>query len=392
MEAADAVAWPFAVGGQISERLEWLTDGLRPPYGMEQTRKLRQAPRTVLLFDGLESGRNRRWMENLLAKNGAGLWHGPLVADTTTTTSAATLGATTLAVDTDLRRFRAGGNALLVDRSDPRRYEVVEIETVLADSLELAEAMVAAWPAGSLIIPTVGVRLVDAPQISRFTGDSAPYSVSFRVDEPLDWVADFGAAEYRDLPVFEMPIDWSSDPVYTHSRDIEPLDNGTGRVLLYDRAGILLPRIAMELALFSAEAIGVFRSLLYALSGRWQPIWVPSYGQDLRLQAVASTTTIDVEWTGFSEWPLQANRKDIRIERRSGSPVYRRVTAAAEVDIDTERLQLDAALPDGFDAADVVGISFMALCRQESDVNLLRVWSPGVMESQLTFVGCNHGL
>ena len=392
MDPADAVVWPFAVGGQIAERLEWLTDGLSPPYGMEQTRKLRQAPRTILQFDGLESGRNRRWMENLLAKNGAGLWHGPLVADTTLTTAAAADGAESLAVLTSLRRFRPGGNALLVSRADARRHEVVEIDAVLADGLELAAPLVAAWPEGSVIIPTVGARLTDAPQIARFTGDAAPYSISFRADEPLDWPSDFGDAVYRDLPVFEMSIDWSADPVFTPSRNIEPLDNGTGRVLLYDRAGVLLPRVSMDVALVSATAIGDFRSLLYALSGRWQPIWAPSYGQDLKLQAVASSTTIDVEWTGFSEWPLQANRKDIRIELRSGAPLYRRITAAAEVDADTERLQLDSALPGGFDPGNVVCISFMALCRQESDVNLLRVWSPEVMESQLTFVGCNHGL
>lgn len=392
MEADGAVAWPFAVGGQISERLEWLTDGMAPPYGMEQTRKLRQAPRTILQFDGLESAANRRWMETLVAMNGAGLWHAPLVADTTTTTAATVGGALTLQVDTVNRRFAAGRNAIIVDRSKPRRYQVLEIEAVAAGSLDLAVPMASAWPTGSIVIPTVGGRLTQAPQISRFTGDAGTFSVGFRADEPLDWAADFGPAAYRDLPVFEARLDWSVSPAFTPARNIEELDNGTGKVLLYDRAGILLPRVVLDVELTSAEDIASFRSLLYAMSGRWQPIWVPSFGQDILLQAVVSSTVIDVEWLGFSEWPIQSNRRDIRIDRRNAAPIYRRITAATEVDADTERLQIDSALPGGFDAADVTCISFMALCRQDSDTNSLRVWSTGVMESQLTFEGCNHVL
>ena len=110
-----------------------------------------------------------------------------------------------------------------------------------------------------------------------------------------------------------------------------------------------------------------------------------------RLLAVPTATTLDVEWFGFGDWPLQANRRDIRIERHGAAPLYRRITAVNPV-TDGERLVLDAALPGGFSVDQVACISFMALCRQDADVNALRLWGQGVVQSQLTFVGCQHGL
>lgn len=389
METTDAIAWPFAIGGAISERLEWLTDVLAPPYGPPQNRKLRQHPRTALNFDGLEKAATRRWMETLLAANRAGLWHVPLAIDTTETTDAAAIGATAIDVSTTGRRFLAGGNAMLLGR-DARVHEVVQIDEVTGSGITLVDPTTRAWPGGSMIVPTIGGNLVNAPPLGRFTGDAAPYTISFRAAEPMPWPADFGAAVYRGFPVLDPRLDWANDPTFTPERDIEPLDNGIGRVRLYDRAGILLPLIRFDVTLVGREQLSEFRSLLHALSGRWQPIWVPSLGRDIELQAVNSSTTLDVEWMGFNDWPIKANRRDIRIDRVGFDPIYRRITAAADIDADTERLVLDAALPGGFNAADVTSISFMALCCQDSDTNSLRLWNREIITTELAFQGINN--
>ncbi len=392
MLPGNAVAWPFAAGGAVSERLQWLTDGMDPVRGMEATRQLRDTPMVVLEFDGLESATTRRWMENLVSRHGAGLWHAPLLADATALTGPANAGGTELQVDTAQRRFLVGGNALLSHPDDPRLSQVVEISSVAGDGLTLVGGLARAWPAGSMLVPTAGAYLDSPPQLSRFTGDDAPYSVAFRLAHPQPWPASFGAVSYRGLPVLSVPVFWTQDPIYTPARALRRVEDQIGPVRVLDAAGIPLPDISFEATMVSAGEIAAHRSLLYALAGRNHPIWVPSFAHDFRVQSVASTTLLDVEWSGFSQGPLQANRCDIRIVRRGQPDLYRRILAAAEVDEDTERLALDAALPDALVAADIVSVSFMALCRQGSDVNVLRVWSHGVVQSQLSFQGCNHGL
>lgn len=387
-----ALAWPFATGGQPTERYEWLTDGMSPTYGMEFTQRLRRDPRMVLAFDGLESGANRRWMENAVAVWGARRWHVPLVCDAGTTTAAADSGTTVVSVDTRHRRYVAGGNAMLQVQDEPARTEVVEIAAVLEDAIELVGELVSDWPARSPIMPTVTAWLDKAPQFDRFTGGDAPYSIAFRAAEPVSLPADFGDAEHRGVPVFEQPVYWTQDPAYTAERRIATLDNGIGPILLHDQGGMVLPQIQAEVTTVGAAEIAAHRALIAALAGRHHPIWVPSFAQDFRLLSVSSATTLDVEWSGFSIWPLQENRRDIRLELVGAAPLYRRIASAGSDGAGGERLVLDAALPTGIGLEDVASISLMALCRQDADVNSLRLWSHGVVQSQMAFVGCRHGL
>ena len=133
----DPIPWTFATGGTVSETLTWLTDVLPAVTGPEQTRRLREAPRAAVSFNGLESGRNRRWMETLLNANGAGRWHAPLVMDTAALAAPLAAASTSVPVATDHLRFVTGGHALLI-AADPRRYEVVAIDAVGPSALTLA--------------------------------------------------------------------------------------------------------------------------------------------------------------------------------------------------------------------------------------------------------------
>src|SRR5690606_15161018 len=122
-----------------------------------------------------------------------------------------------------------------------------------------------------------------------------------------------------------------------------------------------------------AAEIAAHRALLVALSGRHRPIWVPSFTADFEFLSVASATALDVAWGGFARWPLEGNRRDIRIAVRGGAPLYRRLSAATDLGTGVERLVLDEALPVDFSADSVDAISLMALCRQDTDINSLRL-------------------
>ncbi len=389
----DPVPWTFAAGGTVFEQYAWLTDVLPAPTGPEQTRRLRVAPRVTLGFEGMESSRNRRWMETLLNANGAGKWHAPLVMDGATLVAPLTAASTSVPFDTAGLRFSAGGRALLAANA-PRHFEVVEIDTVQADRLELTTGTTFDWPAGARVVPLRTARLDAVPTLARFTGDDVPYEIAFRLEEQLEVAADAGAATYRTAPVLEFVPTWSSDPDSTAERQLLTVDEETGPVVTTDLVGIPLGKQNLSFTLVGLAEIAAFRGLLYALCGRWAPVWVPSLAQDLRVVATVANgaTTLDVEHSGLSAWPLAINRRDIRLQLADGTVLYRRITAVAEQSAAVERLTLDSAIATGFAASAVTVVSFMALCRQDTDINKLIWWKHDTVLCDLTFRAVKNGL
>ena len=67
-------------------------------------------------------------------------------------------------------------------------------------------------------------------------------------------------------------------------------------------------------------------------------------------------------------------------------------SASAALSADVERLTLDSAITTGFTASAVALVSFMALCRQDTDVNKLTWWNHDTVQSELTFRAVRHGL
>lgn len=390
---ADAFPWTFAAAGDVSERLDWLTDVMHAPTGPEQRRRQREAPRVFLDFDTLHSGASRRQMEHAITLNGAGSWDVPLMPDATVLEVGASDGTTTLELDARLRRFRVGGRALVMAQ-DPRQFEVHAIEAVSDTEIELATALASSWPAGTAVVPLVEGRLDSVPLLPRFTGDDVQTRISFRLLEVMDWSDEHGMPTYRGAPVLELDIGWATDPEHRPDRDVAVVDNATGVPAYFDQPGIPLAAYRFQCDLVGRDARAGFRSLLYGLAGRWTPIWIPSKAQDLVPVAplASGSPVMDVQWAGISQWPLQVNRRDLRIELLDGTVIYRRITERSEISASVERLVLDANLGVDVGASDVVLVSFLSLCRQESDTNLLRYWSEDVLSSELGFRGFKHEL
>jgi hypothetical protein len=388
-----AEAWTLSAAGEIAERWDFLTDVLPPPTGEEQRRRLRPVPRIFQQFDGLESAARRRRMEHLLHANGAGDWDVPLPQDLSLLTAAADDGDTTVMLDTTTRRFVEGGRALVM-LDDPLVFEVRTIASVAGDSLVFTVALARDWPIGTKVVPVFEGKLATMPALERFTSEDVPVRMEFQLTEAIDWTEDAGAAVYRDLPVLEIRPDWSTAPQVTPERRLAIVDNDTSIPTWYDQPGIPFTQFRLGFTLQGRAAIADFWSLLYALSGRWSPIWVPSFAVDMLVTAdlTSAATTLDIEAIGLADWPLQVNRRDIRILLADGTVLYRRITDADAVDADTERLTLDSALGVNADTADVVMVSFLSLCRQDTDTNLLRYWSHDVVLSELTFRGYLHAI
>jgi hypothetical protein len=360
--------WLYRPAGGVLERLEWLTDVLPSFNGGEQRRQLREAPRRVFEFDVVLQGRDRRLAENGIYEWGGRGWALPVWMDAQPLPAPVAAGATTIAVDTTTRDFRAGCSVVLM--RGPRDYEILQVDTVAPGSIVALAPTARAWPAGEVLIaPLRTAMMPDEVALSRFDGDTSYGRMRFEVMDPSDWPA---AAEstYRGLPVLAQPPNWTEDVQQGYERLLQRIDSLTGPVVIDDQADGPILLQSHRWLLDGRVAIAAFRSWLYARRGRLSAFWLPTWAQDFRLVASvgASALTIDVEHCDYTESIGQAiNRRDVRIELHSGATFYRRIGGSTVVSADVERLTIDAALGVLVQPAEVRAISYIAPVRMDTD-------------------------
>lgn len=378
--------WPFVGAGDVSWQPEWLTEVLRPSAGFVQHRQLRDQPRVRVAFQGIASGQHRRWLENLLDRNGARRWHVPLPGAGFALAAPLGAGATGVPGATAGTLLRAGGKVALVPE-DPRKAELFTVGDVQPTGVVLEGNTVNAHAGGTRVLPVFEGRLGSIPALSRFTGNAAPWSAEFELAEALPIAAGDSPSLYRTFPILDLPMDWSFDPTWQPQREVVREDNDTGPVWTADLLGqsqMIIKRLCTAVG-----AVEVARVLgqVWTLAGRANPVWVHTHGQDLVLAAGASaaSTTIDVEWAGLGVGTRPAGRRDLCIVLRDGSTLLRRVTAVTAVGASVERLELDSSLGVAIVPADVAQIAWLSLCTQAADLVRINWWKCDVAQIELSF-------
>ena len=164
MAATNPELWPFIGAGDVSWQPEWLTEVLRPSAGLVQNRQLRDEPRVRVAFQGIGSGQHRRWLENLLDRNGARRWHVPLPGAGFALAAPLGAGAAGVPGATAGTLLRAGGNVALVPE-DPRKAELFTVGDVQPTGVVLEGSTVNAHAAGisEKMVGTVQTVLVEGP-------------------------------------------------------------------------------------------------------------------------------------------------------------------------------------------------------------------------------------
>mgnify|MGYP000847559848 FL=1 len=396
MAAAEPLAWPFGTGGDYTEQLDWMTDVPAAATGETKHSRLRQSPRVTLAMASLEEGRARRRMDALLRQNSAGQWRAPVLVDACRLTAAADAADTVIALDVADARFLAGGHALLWN-GDAFTAEVVEIDAggVAADALTLAAGLASAWPAGTLVTPLRKARLTEFPQVGRFTSDASDVvDLAFGLIEPLDDTPEITGDTYRGYPVWPFRPVWTSDPAWVPQRDVQGVDYEFAPPVVHDLAGMSQGRTTMQYAPDTRAAVVAFRRALFALAGRWAPVWVDTATADVRIVANVANgaNSIDIEGPLLADTGVTNNQRDLRIQLWNGTVLYRRVTGVTTPAPGVERLALGSAIATGFAAADVVLASWLLLSVQDADTNLLRYWTRDLLECELTWRQLVHGL
>lgn len=383
-------AWTWNPDWQqgMLERLEWLTDVLQAYRGEEQRRALRLGPRQSLEFGVTVEGDERRHMESVLWNWGARVLAVPLWFDGLELAASLPAGSSTIPLDPGGRQFAAGDLVMLLGRTS-REYEVLRVNAVGAN-IALVNPTTVTWPAGTRVYPARPARIMGDASLPRFTGAVASARLIFEMTSPANWTASAGATTYRGRPVFEDAPTWTEDPQLTMERKGELLDAMTGLTVFEDEARMPIPSQSGRWLLQDRAQVNAWRARLFALRGKQGSIWVPSWTDDLQVKATiaSNSLSIDVGWIGYTKYLADdPSRRDIRIELTNGTVFYRRVTGAAEVDANTERLSIDAQLGVTVTTAQIALVSFLMLMRQSSDSAEIAWFTGDAAEASATFRG-----
>lgn len=376
--------------GGITESLMWLTDVQQAWHGAQDRTPLRAVPRREWEFSVIDGATSRQRLEDLLFAWRARVFALPVWADQSFLSAALPANSDTIALDTQHLDFAAGSTALL--RGADGQHESVEVDTVTATGLTLARPTTLAWPAGTAIYPCREARLTDTPKLDRSSADVTRSHVRFRDVGASTWPGVAPSPTYRGYPVLLDHPDESDDMTASFDRVIDQMDNHVGAVTVHDRTGVAWPQQPYRWTLYGRAVRAAQRSLLYWLDGRVQPVWLPTFADDLTVtQAIASSaTTMRVEQVGVSLFLQDVPaRRHVRIELYDGTCYMRQVTAASDMGDGTEQLALDSSLGAEVDPAAIRQVSWMMLATQATDqVQIQHLTdSEGVAQCQTIFVG-----
>lgn len=352
----------------ILERLEWLTEVQQAADGNVDAYPLRDTPHRTWEFDTQVAGADRWLLEASLYDWSARNWAFPVAVDAVQLAALLPAASSSIPLATAYLDYTLGGLAMLW--SSPTTYELVEVDQIAADALLLVRPTVNAWPAGTRVYPVRITRLAEQPQLQQPTTRYTTGHVRMEAVEPCDWPAIAPTATYDGYPVLEHRVEVSTAPTVVYGRQLEVLDADIGPVSVDDETGLAWITQSHVWKLQGRAARAAQRSLLYYFAGRVNRVWLPTWQDDMMLAANVSATaqTIDVAWCGYTRFLHgQPGRTQLRIELVGGTVLYRAITDWSEVDANTERLTLSAALGQTVTPAQVAQISYMSLSALASD-------------------------
>lgn len=360
----------------VRERLEFRTDAIPAMDGSEQTRKTRRTPRRRFEFALTTDQAHRRTMANIAWARGARTVYLPLWTEGVQLQANLASGTDVVPVDVAGREFGDGQVAIVIGPT-PDVHQLVEVEAVEADHLQLTGVTERAFPAGSWVHPVRRARLDAAFSTSAFTRSAVYGRQRWLVDEPNPYPAVAPATVYRDFPVLDTRPGYARDPETSLDRMAYRVDDDVGLVADHDDVGIPLYRQVHDWNLVGRVQLNAWRSMVYALNGKRNSLWVPTWLDDLVLASSmgSGATAMVVAWSGYAARIAQAtNRRDLRVELVNGTVLYRRIMASVDNGNGTETLTLNAALGVAVTPAQVAQVSFMALCRSDSDQYEIGWW------------------
>ncbi len=369
--------WPYEPNwsNQLNESLEWMTSILASPTGAEQRRCMRRVPRREVEYQATVGGSERAAMEHLIMYHGGRDMYLPMWQESYRLSAGIASGVSTIPVGAANNGGIAAGDVVFIgNTTNSLEYELVEIQSVSANSLTLVSALVNDWPIDAKVHPVRKARLTDQPTMKRMTDSAATATVSFMVMEQND-DSDLDATvsvfeTYEGFSVLTTEPDWQQSSDRSFQRMMEEYDNRLSLPIYRDTANRSFSLQTFHWVNQGRAQYDAFRKLTYVLAGRFRSVWLPSFSADMILKADVANLSpiIRIANIGYTaNGGVSSGRIDISITKADGTRQYRRIIASAETGDGDELLVLNSAFTGGLTKDSVLRISFMQLCRLNQD-------------------------
>lgn len=143
---------------------------------------------------------------------------------------------------------------------------------------------------------------------------------------------------------------------------------------------------------FDRESLNELREFIFATRGKWKSFWLPRFGNDLFMTAIAVK---DQPFIECATSKFVTDRKNIigqaiMIHRKDGTREFYRITNV-EPQGDTLRVSIGSVLPSNLSPEDVFSLCIMDLVRLSSDNLTVTVKDIGDISCSLSVLGVNDG-
>lgn len=360
--------WPFAINWDTSPllRLEWLTQVQQSKDDSELVLQLRTGARRSLRFSTLVgTDAERVHYENMLIAGQGETYQLPWWPQQVWVTAAIGIADVVIAVtNTESKNIEPGAPVAIINEL---RAVIAMVDSVTANSVTLVDP-VGAWPAGTKVVPVFDARINAQQPLNYATDSLMTADVEFTATD--EWIIEhIEADDYAGYPVLTQQTEWSNDLTVEVSRNIAVFDNQTGIVNYTDMSGrSRRTRSHRIIAEGAAELTTVF-NWLAARAGRYKPFWLPTNQHDFsvlqNITSAAVTLTV-ANWQHTAAYG-QPGRAHVMIKLRNGTVFYRRITAVAVINANSERITINTALGVAVAAADIEMMCYLQFMRLSSD-------------------------
>ena len=351
----------------IRETLLFRSDVLRSTNATEKVMSLAGSPISQIdeLIRFSDDVRRMTFRNLMMAANTQLITARQLWFEATELTSVTPASATEVLFDTSNAQYEVGKPISIV--LPDGTVISTNVETILADRLELSSAVGQEVPAGSLIMP-VGLGYIGAfPNWQTYPINAEDARLMTALNRALDLSAALPSLfpTYNSLPVLEFDNEFERATKAGRTAVIEDaIDSGITNRASRPRHPLALDSQPFQISLSSRGDAWSWRRFLHYQLGSGRTMYVPTFRDDIPNVTTTATNLFSAPNTGFfANFGASPDgpRGSVRLDYGDGSPLYRDITNVVD-NGSTEQFTLNSAVIAGTPV-----ISFLQLARIAGD-------------------------